>query len=341
MPRILKVAAAQVGAIHKGADRKASLDRLIALLNEAASQKVQLVVFPEVALTTFFPRYLFTSQDELNDYFESEEDITTSPRTKPLFDAATSHGIDIVLGYAERTSSGKGYNTSIYYSASERRILSKYRKVHLPGTVEPFPEPDAINQLEKRYFTPGDLGFQAFRAPGLIKDALKKDSKASSTSKDETKSTAATSGKGDPILGMLICNDRRWPEPWRIYTLQGAEVIIYGFNTGGNMAHLWGSKPMSPEEATEEALFHSRLVQQANSYMNACFSISAARCGLDDGKYDLIAGSSIVSPEGHVLAEAKTTGDELVIAEIDLEDCRQGKEKVSSLYILELCVCVY
>lgn len=93
------------------------------------------------------------------------------------------------------------------------------------------------------------------------------------------------------------------------------------------MAHLWGSKPMSPEAAQKEALFHSRLVQQANSYQNACFSISAARCGLDDGKYDLIGGSSICSPEGHVVAEAKTTEDELVVAEIDLKDCRQGKEK--------------
>jgi predicted amidohydrolase len=84
---------------------------------------------------------------------------------------------------------------------------------------------------------------------------------------------------------------------------------------------------MTPEQAQTEALFHSRLVQQSNSYMNACFSISAARCGLDDGKYDLIGGSSIVDPEGHVVAEAKTTEDELVVAEIDLSECRQGKEK--------------
>lgn len=118
-------------------------------------------------------------------------------------------------------------------------------------------------------------------------------------------------------MGMLICNDRRyvdftvghlersqliagrWPEAWRVYTLQGAEILMFGYNTGANMSHLWGSKPMTPEEAEKEALFHSRLVQQANSYMNACFSISAARCGVDDGKYDLIGGSSIVSPEGH------------------------------------------
>lgn len=111
----------------------------------------------------------------------------------------------------------------------------------------------------------------------------------------------------------------------------------------GNMAHLWGSKPMSLEEAKNEALFHSRLVQQANSlcrddshtrfkradsrvgYMNACFSISSARCGLDDGKYDLIGGSAIVSPEGHVMAEATTEDDELIVADIDLADCVQGK----------------
>lgn len=94
------------------------------------------------------------------------------------------------------------------------------------------------------------------------------------------------------------------------------------------MAHLWGSrKSMSPKEAEAEALFHSRLVQQSNSYMNACFSISSARCGLDDGKYDLIGGSAICDPEGHILAEAKTVEDELVVAEIDLGECRQGKEK--------------
>lgn len=61
--------------------------------------------------------------------------------------------------------------------------------------------------------------------------------------------------------------------------------------------------------------------------MNASFSISVARCGLDDGKYDLIAGSAIVDPEGHVVAEAQTEEDELVVAEIDLELCRQGKDR--------------
>lgn len=318
MSRKITVAAAQVGAVDLGASKKETVQRLIKLLHEAAEKKVQLVVFPECTLTTFFPRHFIQSQEELDKYFEHGEDITQSPDVKPLFDEAKAHGVDIVLGYAERTPEGTGYNTSVYFSASQGQVISKYRKVHLPGRVEPFEDPNATNQLEKRYFKPGNYGFKAFRAPGLVEGAAKKDS---------TKEGEKTDGKGDPIMGMLICNDRRWPEAWRVYTLQGAELLMFGYNTGGHMSHLWGGKSMPPEQAEKEALFHSRLVQQANSYMNACFSISSARCGMDDGKYNLIGGSSIVSPEGHVVAEAKTNEDELVVAEIDLSECRQGKER--------------
>ncbi|EME46626.1 hypothetical protein DOTSEDRAFT_43111 [Dothistroma septosporum NZE10] len=318
MSRKITVAAAQVGAIDLGAEKQRTVQRLIKLLHEAAGRNVRLVVYPEATLTTFFPRHFVGSQEELDKYFEHGEDITQSRDVKPLFDAAKSHGIDIVLGYAERTPDGTGYNTSVYFSAAAGKVISKYRKVHLPGRVEPFEDPDATNQLEKRYFKPGNLGFKAFRAPGLVAGAVKQ---------AHIKDGESSNGKGDPIMGMLICNDRRWPEAWRVYTLQGAELLMFGYNTGGHMAHLWGGKSMPPEQAEQEALFHSRLVQQANSYMNACFSISSARCGMDDGKYNLIAGSSIVDPEGHVVAEAKTSGDELVVAEIDLALCRQGKER--------------
>ena len=318
MARKITVAAAQVGAVHKNANKTDTVQRLITLLKQASEQKVQLVVYPEATLTTFFPRHLFTDQAELDKYFEHGDDITQSPDVKPLFDEAKALGIDIVLGYGERTPEGTGYNTCVYFSASEGTVISKYRKVHLPGRVEPFEDPNATNQLEKRYFRPGDLGFPAFRAPGLVPDAEKK-----ATAKEGE----STVGKGDPIFGMLICNDRRWPEAWRMYSLKGTELIMFGYNTGSHMSHLWGSKKMSPEESKTEALFHSRLVQQGNSYMNACFSISVARCGLDDGKYDLIAGSAVVNPEGHVVAEAQTAEDELVVAEIDLELCRQGKDR--------------
>ncbi|KAH8593722.1 carbon-nitrogen hydrolase [Bisporella sp. PMI_857] len=317
MPRKLRVVAAQLGPVHLDAPRPETLERMLSLLRRASTLHAQLVVFPETAFTTFFPRHLIRSQEELDSYFESSDSLLSSEKTKPLFDEAKRLGIDIEVGFAERTSDGRGYNTCVYFSANLGVVIAKYRKVHLPGTKEPFENPDAVNQLEKRYFEPGDGGFKAFRAPGLVEGAKKKN--------DEGERKF---GKGDVIMGMLICNDRRWPEAWRTYGLQGVEIVLCGYNTAGFAPDLWGTrKPTTPEVAEAIALFQHKLVMQSNSYMNSCFSISAAKAGSEDGKYDLIGGSCITSPEGQILAEAKTKADEIVFAEIDLEDCRQGKEK--------------
>ncbi|KAK2808294.1 hypothetical protein FQN50_004853 [Emmonsiellopsis sp. PD_5] len=314
MSRKLTVAAAQVGTINRDTPRAFVLARLLTLLRTAASQGAQLVVFPETAFTTFFPRYILTPA-ELDPFFEKGDDITTSENVAEFFSTAKSLGVDVSIGYAERTSAGEDYNTCVYYSASAGRVISKYRKIHLPGTMEPFEDPAAINQLEKKYFRPGNLGFKAFRAPGLIGDALKKD-----TAETETK------GKGDPILGMMICNDRRWPESWRSYGLQGAELIMCGYNTPNFAPDLYGEPDMDIHAAEKDAYFHHKLVMEYNSYANSCYSISAARSGLDDGKYGLIGGSAIVDPTGRTIAEAKGTEDEVVVAEIELGKCRYGKE---------------
>jgi predicted amidohydrolase len=316
MPRRIRVAAAQLGAVHRDSTRQDTLSRMIKLLQSASTLNAQLVLLPETAFTAFFPRHLISDQQELDSYFEHADDVPGSPHTKPLFDEAKKLGIDISVGFAERTADGKGYNTSVYYSASQGKAIAKYRKVHLPGTKEPFENPNAVNQLEKRYFVPGNLGFKAFRAPDLVLDAQKKGA------------GSVRPGSGDPIMGMMICNDRRWAEGWRCYGLQGVEIVLCGYNTAGFAPDLWGTrKPMTPQEAEDDAVFHHKLVMQGNSYMNSCFSVSAAKAGLEDGKYDLIGGSCITSPEGHVVAEAKTKDDEIVFAEVDLEDCRQGKEK--------------
>jgi predicted amidohydrolase len=61
------------------------------------------------------------------------------------------------------------------------------------------------------------------------------------------------------------------------------------------------------------------------------FCITAARAGVDDGIHPLIPGSMIVDPEGHIVAESQTEGDELVTALIDLDECNQGKERTFNL----------
>ncbi|KAK1057214.1 hypothetical protein LTR12_012987 [Friedmanniomyces endolithicus] len=298
----IRLAAAQMGATHRSDPRSKTLDRTLKLLDNAASQGAELVLFPEIALTTFFPRYLIDDAEELALWFE-HGDVTKSENTAPLFDKARELGVDISLGFAEAAETGERFNSSIYYHAKSGSVLSKYRKIHLPGEFEPFEDPEAVNQLEKRYFKPGDLGFQTFRVPDL----------------------AASS---EPIMGMMICNDRRWTEAWRCLGLQGAEVVLCGYNTPGFAPHLFGSdKNADPKQAEQTALFHHKLVMQHGSYTNATFSVCAARCGVDDGKYSLIGGSCIVGPEGDILAEAKTIEDEIVIADCDLDACRQGKTR--------------
>ncbi|PYH35321.1 carbon-nitrogen hydrolase [Aspergillus neoniger CBS 115656] len=313
MPRTVRLAAAQMGTTNKWSSREETLTRMINLLKDAANQGAKLVLFPEIAFTTFFPRYLILDEAELEDWFE-HGDILTAPRTKALFDTAHDLAVDIIVGFAEATDTGEHFNSCVYYHAATGSILSRYRKVHLPGDVEPLPDPKAVNQLEKRYFKPGNLGFQAVRVPGLLSPSL---SQHQEGEKDV-----------DPILGMMICNDRRWAESWREYGLQGVEIVACGYNTNGFAPQFWGqSADMTPEEAEELSLFHHKLVMQCHSYTNACFSVSAARCGLDDGEYPLIAGSSIVDPEGRIIAEAKTKEDEVIIADCDLGLCRAGKTR--------------
>ncbi|KAH8881878.1 N-carbamoyl-D-amino acid hydrolase [Thozetella sp. PMI_491] len=310
MPRTLRIAAAQMGSTHYHDPRAQTIARMIKLLDDAAAKGAQVVLFPETAFTTFFPRHLINDQAELDSFFEHGDDVSKQEQTRPLFDHARTLGVDISVGFAEKTSAGETFNTCVYFHAKTGSVLSKYRKIHLPGDVEPFPDPNAISQLEKRYFKPGDLGFHAFRVPDLVE-------------------VPEGSERGEPIFGMMICNDRRWAESWRVLGLQGVEVVMCGYNTPGYAPDLYGStgEGLSPEAARDRAMFQHRLVMQAYSYTNACFSVSAARSGLDDGKYDLIGGSCITGPEGEILAEAKTVEDEVVYAEIDLDKCRAGKER--------------
>jgi len=328
--RKFTVAGAQLGAIDTSTPRQEVLARCISLMDAAYKRGVKLIVFPEIALTTFFPRYLIQDAQELESYFEHEVDgdATKTPSMKPIFDKAREYKMDVYLGFSECDSSAPSdehvhYNSAVYFSAAADKVISKYRKVHLPGTVEPYEHKNAVNQLEKRYFRPGNLGFEAFRAPGLVPGALKKASGAESNQPD-------TFGKGDPIVGMLICNDRRWPEAWRAYGLQGVELVLCGYNTTAWAPDLLGVKlsVSTKEEAKAEALFHNQLTITHGSYVNACWSINVAKCGMEDGEFPLIGGSCIVDPDGIVVAEAQTEEDELVVAEIDLEACRRGKGKV-------------
>jgi predicted amidohydrolase len=212
------------------------------------------------------------------------------PETRPLFDLAVELGVGFYLGYAELTQE-KGeprhYNTSILVE-TDGRIIGRYRKIHLPGHSEHLPDAP-FQHLEKRYFDVGNEGFRVWRFM-------------------------------DAVVGMCICNDRRWPETYRVMGLQGVELIALGYNTPSFNAQRRAEGP-------EKRLFHNRLCVQAGAYQNSTWVVAVAKAGVEDG-HPLIAGSIIVSPDGEIVAEAKTEHDELVVADCDLDATVFGKETI-------------
>ena len=107
--RMIKVAAAQLGPIQKAETRQAVVARMLALLQQAAAQGCDLIVYPELALTTFFPRWYFADRADADIWFERE---MPSAATRPLFDAAKAAGMAMSFGHAELTPEGRHFITS-------------------------------------------------------------------------------------------------------------------------------------------------------------------------------------------------------------------------------------
>jgi predicted amidohydrolase len=284
MSRIVTVAAAQLGAIHKADSRQAVVARMLDLMDAAQAKGADFIVYPELALTTFFPRWYHADRAEADVWFEKE---MPNAATRPLFARAAKHGMAMTFGYAELTPDGHHFNTSILVGRTGA-IIGKYRKVHLPGHAE-FDKQRAFQHLEKRYFEPGDLGFPVWRCMG-------------------------------GIFGMCICNDRRWPETFRVMGLQGVEMVTLGFNTPS-------VNSQKSEEGPAKRIFHHKLSLQAGAYQNSTWVVAVAKAGVEDG-HRLFGASVIVNPDGEVVAETGTEADEILVSRCDLDATRFGKETI-------------
>ena len=286
MTRSLPLAVAQLGPIARDEPRASAVERMIALLRKADDAGSKLIVFPELALTTFFPRWYFEDQADVDAFFETG---MPNADTEPLFDAAARAGIAFYLGYAELISHNdtiRRFNTSILVDQAGE-IVGKYRKIHLPGHREL--EPDfPFQHLEKRYFETGDLGFPVFNTLNTT-------------------------------LGMCICNDRRWPETYRMLGLQGVEVVLLGYNTPVHY-------PRAPELDHLQD-FHNHLSLQAGAYQNGTWVAAAAKAGREEN-CDLIGGSCIVAPSGEIVARCETLADELITWDCDLDLCQTIRNNI-------------
>lgn len=288
--RTLTIAAAQLGPIQLDEPRESAVERLLAMFETAARRGAEFIVFPELAFTTFFPRWWLEDQNEVDArFFES---AMPSPATQPLFDAAKKHGIGFTIGYGELAEEAddegvvrtRRFNTSVLVGP-DGEIVGKYRKIHLPGHADH--KPDApFQHLEKRYFEVGNLGFPVYRSMGAL-------------------------------IGMLICNDRRWPEAYRVLGLQGAEVAALGFNTPTENLHY--------PEPPAQRVFQHLLMAQGMAYQNAMWVIQTAKAGVEDG-FRMFGNSVIVAPTGEIVAKTASEDDEVIVHDCDLslgEDLRR------------------
>ncbi len=286
MSREITVAAAQLGPIEKDDSRESVVARLVAMLQDAAARGAELVVFPELGLTTFFPRWYTEDISDHDHYYETE---MPSPATQPLFDEAKRLGVGFALGYAELTEADDDgvahrYNTTVLVDQAGE-IVAKYRKTHIPGHEgnEPW---RPFQHLERRYFEESNEGFNVHRAFG-------------------------------GIVGMATCNDRRWPETYREMGLQGVELIMIGYNTPIHYAPDPGQNSLQG--------FHNHLCMQAGAYQNGTWVVGVAKGGTEAG-VESLAQSCIIAPSGQIVAQATTTGDEVITAKCNLDKCKDFKE---------------
>ena len=274
MDRQFVVASAQMGPIARDEPRQSCVARMVEMLREAKGRGAKLVVFPELALTTFFPRWMIEDADELASYYEGP---LPGPAARTLFETAADLGVGFYLGYAEMTPEGNRFNTSILVDP-DGEVIGKYRKIHLPGHDAPQPG-RAFQHLEKLYFEPGNLGFPVF------------------------------TGFGGNV-GMLICNDRRWPEAYRVLGLQGVELVVLGYNTPvDHTGH---------DDIDGLTQFHNHLSMQAGAYQNATWVVGTAKCGREEGSM-MVGQSVIIAPSGEIVAMANTLDDEVISARVDLD----------------------
>jgi N-carbamoylputrescine amidase len=267
--RARTAATTRVAAIQMqcGAEPEANLEKALARVREAAAQGGQIICLPELFRSQYF------CQSEDHKYFDLAEPIP-GPSTEALGKVARETGAIVVASLFERRTAGLYHNTAVLLGG-EGEIIGKYRKMHIP---------DDPSYYEKFYFTPGDLGFQAWET---------------------------TQGK----IGVCICWDQWYPEAARLTTLRGAEILFYPTAIG------WHPSEKAKYGYAQHSAWET--MQRSHAIANGCFVVAVNRVGHEapaggDG-IEFWGQSFIVAPSGEILAKATVDREEIIFADVEWE----------------------
>jgi N-carbamoylputrescine amidase len=240
--------------------------KAVARIREAAARGAQIICLQELFASVYF------CQVEDHRYFALAEEVP-GPTTDALSALAKELGVVIIASLFEKRSAGIYHNTAAILDA-DGAFLGKYRKMHIP---------DDPLFYEKFYFTPGDLGFCAWRTRFAK-------------------------------VGVCVCWDQWYPEAARLTALRGAEILFYPTAIG------WHPKERAMSGAAQHDSWET--IQRAHAIANGCFVAVPNRVGHeapDGGDGIEFWGQSFVAdPSGQIVAKASVSDEEIIVADVDL-----------------------
>lgn len=234
----------------------------------AAAEGARAVFLPELTLS----RYPADVRAAANPG-ATAEDLRTGPTFTFAAAAARAHGVAVHASLYEKSigPDGLGYNTAILVSP-EGELIGRTRKLHIPISD---------GYYEDTYFRPGPAedAYPIYRPAALDGAAI----------------------------GLPTCWDQWFPEVARMYSLGGAEILVYPTAIG--------SEPSFPGFDTQP-LWQQVII--GNAITAATFMIVPNRFG-DEGGVTFYGSSFIADPYGRVLAQAPRDRAAVLVADLDLD----------------------
>jgi N-carbamoylputrescine amidase len=252
-------------------DEEANVEKALDMTRDAARRGAEVICLPELFRTTYFCK----SEDHHN--FQLAETIP-GPTTERFEALAAELDVSVIVSLFEKRAEGLYHNT-VAVVDRDRGFIGRYRKMHIP---------DDPLFYEKFYFTPGDLGFQAFPTDRAT-------------------------------VGTLICWDQWYPEAARLTAMRGAEIIFYPTAIG------W--LPSEKDVRGEAQHASWELMQRSHAVANGCYIAAANRTGFEpapdagggEAGIEFWGRSFIVAPDGTVLLRAPEDEEVVLVAELDLD----------------------
>lgn len=263
-------AAALRAELNDGVDRAARLGATVVFLPELTLSRYPADQVPENDLA-------LRDQDRPRPS-DAAEDLLTGPTFRFAAEAARRNGIAVHASLYQRAGNpdgsddGLGLNTSILVSPAGE-LLARTHKLHIPVTA---------GYYEDEFFRQGPAAEDAYQvhAPAEL---------------------------GGARLGMPTCWDEWFPELARMYSLGGAELLVYPTAIG--------SEPLFADFDTQP-LWQQVIV--GNGIANGLFMVVPNRWG-QEGSLNFYGSSFISDPYGRILVQAPRDESAVLVADLDLD----------------------